>query len=41
MVLVTGYRDTSDIWSIDQLNLTDPRTMVHALDRGIHPGVRL
>ena len=28
VVLVTGYRDTSDIWSIDQLNLTDPRTMV-------------
>ena len=28
VVLVTGYRDTSDIWSIDQINLTDPRTMV-------------
>jgi pimeloyl-ACP methyl ester carboxylesterase len=28
VVLVTGYRDTSDIWSIDQRNLTDPRTMV-------------
>jgi pimeloyl-ACP methyl ester carboxylesterase len=28
VVLVTGYRDTSDIWSIDQLNPTDPRTMV-------------
>ncbi len=28
VVLVTGYRDTSDIWSIDQINLTDPRAMV-------------
>lgn len=28
VVLVTGYRDTSDIWSRDQRNLTDPRTMV-------------
>ncbi len=28
VVLVTGYRDTSDIWTIDQRNLTDPRTMV-------------
>ena len=28
VVLVTGYRDTSDIWSIDQIDLTDPRTMV-------------
>lgn len=28
VVLVTGYRDTSDIWSIDQRNPTDPRTMV-------------
>ncbi len=28
VVLVTGYRDASDIWSRDQKNLTDPRTMV-------------
>lgn len=28
VVLVTGYRDSSDIWSRDQRNLTDPRTMV-------------
>ncbi|HET9661044.1 MAG TPA: alpha/beta hydrolase [Thermomicrobiales bacterium] len=28
LVLVTGYRDTSDIWSIDQHNPTAPRTMV-------------
>jgi pimeloyl-ACP methyl ester carboxylesterase len=28
VVLVTGYRDTSDIWSIDQINLSAPRTMV-------------
>jgi len=28
VVLVTGYRDTSDIWSIDQINPTDPREMV-------------
>ncbi len=28
VVLVTGYRDTSDIWSIDQHNPTTPRTMV-------------
>jgi pimeloyl-ACP methyl ester carboxylesterase len=28
VVLVTGYRDTSDIWSIDQLNPAEPRTMV-------------
>lgn len=28
VVLVTGYRDTSDIWSIDQHNPTAPRTMV-------------
>lgn len=28
VVLVTGYRDTSDIWSIDQRNLDAPRAMV-------------
>jgi pimeloyl-ACP methyl ester carboxylesterase len=28
VVLVTGYRDTSDIWSIDQIDLSAPRTMV-------------
>lgn len=28
VVLVTGYRDTSDIWSIDQNNPSAPRTMV-------------
>ncbi len=28
VVLVTGYRDTSDIWSIDQVNPSTPRTMV-------------
>lgn len=28
VVLVTGNRDTSDIWTIDQRNLTAPRTMV-------------
>ena len=28
VVLVTGYRDTSDIWSIDQINPSAPRTRV-------------
>jgi pimeloyl-ACP methyl ester carboxylesterase len=28
VVLITGYRDTSDIWSIDQHNPDAPRTMV-------------
>ncbi len=28
VVLVTGYRDTSDIWSIDQIDPSTPRTMV-------------
>lgn len=28
VVLVSGYRDASDIWAVDQIELSDPRTMV-------------